>query len=239
MPATASSVRRTEPPGPPSTAAGPGPTAYSPMSSCQSSGLAATKSPSSVDAFGVVEQHDPAPVLGHPGVAALEVARLADHDRADAELAQQPAAVPAGRERRDHDAIGVVAASAGGSERGRLCMHRGVAVLDAAVVPTPEQRPVFVEERGADRDAALGEAVASLGDGDLEHARHQCIVECARTRDLCSAERVMSTTADRTYTTTVGSQKVRAPARPAQRPADHRTPHLRRHGCVLRGDRRA
>ena len=48
-----------------------------------------------LDALGVVEQDDPAAVLGHPGVAALEVVRLADHHRADPELAQQPAAVPA------------------------------------------------------------------------------------------------------------------------------------------------
>ena len=172
------------------------------------------KSPSSVDALRVLEQHDPAAVLGHPVVAALEVPRLADHDRADAELAQQPAAVPARRERGDHDAVGVVAAPTGGAEGGRLGVHRGVAVLDPAVVAAPEQGPVLVEQRGADRDAALGEAVASLCDGDLEHSRASSPSSSASTRDLCSEGRVMSTTADRTYTTTVGSQEVELPLVP-------------------------
>ena len=47
------------------------------------------------DADGVVDEHDPAAVLGHPGVAAFEVPRLTDHRGADTELAQESAAVPA------------------------------------------------------------------------------------------------------------------------------------------------
>ena len=41
-------------------------------------------------------------------------------------------------------------------------MHEGVAVLDPAVVAPAEQRPVGMEEGGADGDAALGETVPRL-----------------------------------------------------------------------------
>jgi hypothetical protein len=56
-------------------------------------------------------------------------------------------------------------------------VHGGVTVLDAAVVPATEQRPVLVEEGGADRDAALGEPVAGFLDGHGEHAPVQGLVE--------------------------------------------------------------
>ena len=85
--------------------------------------------------------------------------------------------------------------------------------MDPAVVPTPEQRPVLVEERGADGDAAFGQAVAGLGDRDREHAGTSASSSAA-TGDLCSEESAMSTTADRTYTTTVGSQEVELPLVP-------------------------
>ena len=54
--------------------------------------------------------------------------------------------------------------------------------------------------------------------------------------DICSGESVMSSAADRTYTTTVGSQTVELPLVAAQRRADHRAPHLRRPGRGLRRD---
>ena len=47
-------------------------------------------------------------------------------------------------------------------------MHRRVAVLDAAVVAAAEQRAVGGEQRGPDRDAALGQAGAGLVEGDVE-----------------------------------------------------------------------
>ena len=47
-------------------------------------------------------------------------------------------------------------------------MHRRVAVLDAAVVAAAEQRAVRGEQRGPDRDAALGQAGAGLGEGHIE-----------------------------------------------------------------------
>ena len=100
-------------------------------------------------------------VLGHPFVAAGEVLRLADHHRADLELADEAAAVPAGRKGGHHHAVGVVPTPPGVAECGRLGVDRGIVVLDAPVVAAPEQRPVAVEEGGADGDAALGQTRAA------------------------------------------------------------------------------
>ncbi|BEK86557.1 hypothetical protein NSK11_contig00079-0026 [Nocardia seriolae] len=82
---------------------------------------------------------------GKPIVAAGEGARLADDDRADAELPDQPAAVPARRERGDHDGVAVVAAATGIAEGVGLGVHAGVVVLDAAIVAAPQQVPGAVE----------------------------------------------------------------------------------------------
>src|ERR1700733_2146998 len=130
-----------------------------------------------VDALGVVEQDDPTPVLGHPVVTADEVVGFADHDAADAELAQKPAAVPARRERRHHHAILVVAPTARGTESGRLGVHGRIPVLDPTVVAATEQRAVLVKEGGTDADAALLPAVTRLLQSDVEHLADQRFAE--------------------------------------------------------------
>ena len=121
---------------------------------------------------GVVEDDDLDAVLGEPVVPAVEGPGLADDEPGDAELTHQPAAEPAGRERRDHRRAAVGALPPGPPERVRLAVHRGVVVLDAPVVAAAEQRAVGGEQRGADRDAALGEP----GPGLLERDGQQLAV---------------------------------------------------------------
>src|SRR5262249_7937670 len=108
-----------------------------------------------VDALARVEIDDLDPVLAEPVDAAWKVDRLPDDDRTDAELADQPAAVPAGRQRRDHDRVAIASLPAGIAESVGLAVHRRVVLLDAPVVASPEQPALGVEERAADRDAAL------------------------------------------------------------------------------------
>ena len=117
-------------------------------------------------------------VLAQPVGAALERPRLADHDGADPELAHEPAAVPARRERRDHDRVPVGAPPAGVPEGLGLPVRRRIAALDAPVVTAPEQRPGGVEQRRADRDSALREPGPRLLDRDLQ----QCFVICVAIR---------------------------------------------------------
>ena len=85
---------------------------HSPMSSFQTSGAARDEGLQEVDALLRVEVDDRDAVLAQPVDPALEGPRLADHDDRDAELADQAAAVPARRERRDHHGVAVGAAAA-------------------------------------------------------------------------------------------------------------------------------
>ena len=57
----------------------------------------------------------------------------------------------------DHDRVAVGAPAAGAAEGVDLGVRRRVAALHAPVVPAAEQRAAAVEQRAADRDAALGQ----------------------------------------------------------------------------------
>src|SRR2546427_11613349 len=116
-----------------------------------------------VDALARIEVEHLDAVLSQPVEAAREVDRLADDHRPDAELAHEPAAVPAGRQRRHHDLVAVASLATGVAEGVGLAVHRGIVLLDATVVASPEQPALSVEQRAADRDAALGQPLARLG----------------------------------------------------------------------------
>src|SRR5690606_3826553 len=106
-------------------------------------------------ALRVVEVDDVHALPAQPVGSALERTRLADHHGADAELFDDPAAVPAGLERCDHDSFVVTSFAAGIAVGIGLAVAAGVAVLHAAVVAATQQRAVVTEERGADGDAAF------------------------------------------------------------------------------------
>lgn len=114
----------------------------------------------------IVEQGDLHAVLLEPAVPAFEGGGLADDHPADAELAYQSAAVPAGGEGGDHDRVPVMRPPARVAERGGLRVHRRVAVLHPAVVPAAQQDAVRVEQGGTDRDPALGLAEFGFFAGD-------------------------------------------------------------------------
>jgi len=104
-----------------------------------------------------------------PVDAALECAGFTDDDAGKTELANQAAAIPAGSEGSDHSEFAIAALAAGVAEGVGFSVERGIAELHAAIVAGAEERAVFVENGGADGDAAFGEAFAGFGDGDGEH----------------------------------------------------------------------
>src|SRR5688572_5783363 len=69
-----------------------------------------------------------------PVDATLKRARLAHDHRADLELHDEPAAVPARRKRGDHDGVAVAALPSGLAEGVGLAVHGRVALLHAAIV---------------------------------------------------------------------------------------------------------
>jgi hypothetical protein len=89
---------------------------------------------------------------------ATKRARLAHDYFHDPELSDKAAAIPARRERRNHNRILVTSLTTGPAKRIGLAMDGGVVILDPPIVPSAEQRPVVVEECGTNGDAPFGKA---------------------------------------------------------------------------------
>lgn len=119
--------------------------------------------------FRIVEVDDLDPERSQPVEASGEVSALSDDQRADVELADKSAAVPAWGEGRHHDGVTIRPLPTGVSEGVGFGVGGGVAVLDAAVVAGAEEPSVGVEERCADGDSPFGEAEACFMDSDGEH----------------------------------------------------------------------
>jgi hypothetical protein len=120
-----------------------------------------------LDAFVRVGIEDFGPVFAEPFDAALKIHRLADDYSADAELADEAAAIPTGGEGGHHDFVAVGALAAGFAESIGLAVDGGIAFLDPAIVAAPQEFSFAIEERGADGDSAFGEAEEGLFDGHL------------------------------------------------------------------------
>jgi hypothetical protein len=121
------------------------------------------------DAGGVGEIDDVYAEVAEPVLAAGEVLGFADDDGAEAELADEAGAVPAGGERGDYDEVAVGALAAGVAEGVGFAVDAGVGLLDAAVMAAAYKGAVGAEDGGADGEAAFGEAGAGFLEGYAEH----------------------------------------------------------------------
>ncbi len=108
-------------------------------------------------------------MLTQPVDAAAKSARLADDDRHDSKLSDQPAAIPARRERRYHDGVLITALPAGFAKRIGLAVDGRVALLNTPVASLPQQSSVPVEQRSANRDTALRESESRFLNRDVQH----------------------------------------------------------------------
>jgi len=99
---------------------------------------------------------------------------LAHDQGAEAELADEAAAVPAGGEGGDHDEVAVGALAAGVAEGVGFAVDGGVVLLDAAVVATADEGAgwgaVGAEDGGSDGETAFGEAEAGFFEGYGQHS---------------------------------------------------------------------
>src|SRR5215831_12157648 len=68
----------------------------------------------------------------------LEISALSHHDGLEPELANQPAAIPAGRERGYHDLVAIAALPPAIAEGIGFCMQRRIAVLYTPVVASTQ-----------------------------------------------------------------------------------------------------
>src|SRR5438067_11488448 len=95
-------------------------------------------------------------ILAQPVDPALEGAALADDDAAEAELADQPRAVPAWREGRHHGQVAVAPLASCVAKGVGLAVRAGIAVLHAAVVAGAEQVTIGCEDGRPNGNAAFG-----------------------------------------------------------------------------------
>jgi hypothetical protein len=113
-------------------------------------------------AFGGVEVDDLDTGGAEPVQATGEVTGFADDDGAEAELADEATAVPAGGESADHDEVAVGSLASSTAEGVGFAVDRGVVLLDTAVVAGGDELALRAEDGCSDGDAALREAEASF-----------------------------------------------------------------------------
>src|SRR5271165_710140 len=125
------------------------------------------------DAFAGREVVDLDAVVAQPVDASLEGLAFTDDDGAEAKLADESCAVPAGGEGGDHNQVSIRALAAGVAEGIGLRVSGWVVVLDTSIVATSDQGAedgaVGTKDGGPYGDASFGEAKSGFRDGDGEH----------------------------------------------------------------------
>src|SRR5215472_9491259 len=102
-------------------------------------GMAADEASQEIDAFAGVEVNDGDAILAEPLDATLEVDGFADQHGADAKLADEAAAIPAGRKRGDHDFVAIPALASGAAKGVGFAVDGRIAFLNASVVALAEK----------------------------------------------------------------------------------------------------
>src|SRR5260370_12590029 len=114
-----------------------------------------------VDDFGAV--------LAQPIDRTSKIHGFSHNYHANAELADEAAAIPAGRQGGDHDFVAITALAARLSKGIRFSMHRRITFLHSAVVAAPQQFSFAFEQRGPDRNSSFGEPEARFFHGHFQH----------------------------------------------------------------------
>jgi len=147
--------------------------------------MAGDKGLEQLAAFLAVEVDDFDAVFAEPVEAAGKGAALPHDQSADAELAHQATAIPAGSQRGYHDQVAIAALSAGAAEGVRLAVDAWIALLHAAIVTAADQLAGAAKKGSSDWDAAFIETKAGFF---KRHGQHAFVQPRIRQCILCSKE---------------------------------------------------
>jgi hypothetical protein len=109
-----------------------------------------------LNAFGRVQINHHYTVLRKPLGTALKVDRFTNHNGANPELPNQPAAVPARRQRRDHYFVAITSLAARLAKGICFAVNRRISFLHAPVVTASQKIPRAIEQGRTYWYAALG-----------------------------------------------------------------------------------
>src|SRR5260370_40838779 len=102
-----------------------------------------------MNAFGGVEVDDLDAIFAEPVDAAVEVGGLADDHGGDAELADEAAAIPAGRQGGDHNFFAIAALTASTAKSVGFSVDGWIVFLHTAGVAAHEHGSLTIEKSGA------------------------------------------------------------------------------------------
>src|SRR5216683_2979820 len=103
--------------------------------------------------------------------AAAEIHRLPDNHGADAELADEAAAIPARRQGCDHNLVAITSLTARFSKGVGLPMCGRIALLHPPVVALSEEFSFTIKQCGADGNSSFAEPGARLIHCNLQHRK--------------------------------------------------------------------
>jgi hypothetical protein len=120
-------------------------------------------------AIPVIEIDDLDTVGAEPLQAAGEGAALAHNHSTDAKLPHQPAAVPTGSQRGNHNQIAIAALTPGAAKRIGFAVYARVALLHSTVAPAAYQFSRARKKCGPDRNSAFRKSHPRLFERHIQH----------------------------------------------------------------------
>jgi hypothetical protein len=117
----------------------------------------------------VIEVDDFHTVVTKPIETARESAAFANDNGAEAKLSYKAAAIPAWRERRNHNQVPVASLAARAAKCIRFAVDAGVTLLHAAVVATADKFSPTCKDSPTDRNSSFGTTQARFINRYLEH----------------------------------------------------------------------
>jgi hypothetical protein len=117
----------------------------------------------------IIEVDDFNTVVTKPVETARESTAFANDIGAEAKLSYKAAAIPAWRERRNHNQIAVATLATGAAKCIRLAVDTGIALLHAAIAATADKFSGTRKDGPTDGNSSFGATQASLVQCDLKH----------------------------------------------------------------------